>query len=344
MKKINLFFTVLFALIVMQNGFAQTSFRGFANTQFDQPLSGKDLNGAPQKNAFGIGQYDNYVTSQLSDRFSFLGEVVFEYDGKTARLDVERVIIKYEWNNAFNVQMGKFHTPLGYWNNAYHHGELLQPTMARPFAVKFEDEGGVMAVHTTGLSITGDNIGKLNFGYDVMVGNGIGSSPVWDNNNSKSVTMNFRIEPIEGIKLGASFYNDFVTANSVTPFREDTVKVGTNQNIFNGYLVIKKSNLEVISEYYKINNKNAMMGTTSHDAFFAYAGYTINKVTPYVQFDYMKYDTKDFMYLNNNKNLTTIGFRYELAPLAVFKAGYRFGNTQLGGDYNGVQAQIAWGF
>lgn len=329
-----------FSFVITVSVMAQeTRFRGFANTQFDYDGRNKQV-----PTGFGIGQFDNYVTSQLSDRISFLGETVFEYDGKTARLDVERVIIKYEWSNAFNLQMGKVHNPLGFWNNAYHHGELLQPTIARPFAVKFEDEGGVMAIHTTGLWATGDHIGKLNFGYDLMVGNGIGSSPVWDNNKAKSVTSNIRIEPIEGLKLGVSNYNDFISSGSSTPFRSgDTVTSNTNQNIYNAYLVLKKSNFEIISEYYKIQNSINKVNK-SHDAFFVYAGYTLNKLTPYFQYDFIHYDQSDVIYVANNKSLFTVGFRYELAPLAVFKLGYRGGTTQAGGVSNLLTAQIAWGF
>jgi hypothetical protein len=201
-----------------------------------------------------------------------------------------------------------------------------------------------MAIHTTGLWANGDNIGKLRLGYDLMVGNGIGSSPVWDNNNAKSITANLRIEPIEGLKLGVSTYNDFIAAGSSTPFRADTiVGVNTNQNIYNAYLVLKKSNIEVISEYYKIQNSNNKINK-SHDAFFVYAGYTINKFTPYVQYDYIKYDATDAIYVANNKSLYTIGCRVEIAPLAVFKIGYRGGITDLGGASNLLSAQIAWGF
>jgi len=51
---------------------------------------------------------------------------------------------------------------------------LLQPTISRPLLVKFEDEGGVLPIHNTGLWILGRDIGAMSFGYDFTTGNGIG--------------------------------------------------------------------------------------------------------------------------------------------------------------------------
>lgn len=153
----------------------ETTIRGFADVNFF--VSEKPSDHA----AFSLGQYDLYITSELNDRLSFLGEIVFEYD-EGFIVDVERVLIKYEWDNFFNVIVGKHHTPIGFWNTAYHHGSLLQATIQRPLLFRFEDEGGILPIHTTGILFQGSHIGRFKFGYDFMIGNGVGSTPVNDNN------------------------------------------------------------------------------------------------------------------------------------------------------------------
>ena len=78
-------------------------------------------------------------------------------DGVRARreqevvVDVERLQIAYRWSDALRLTAGRGHTALGYWNESYHHGKLLQPTVERPEVLKFEDDGGILPVHFVGL-------------------------------------------------------------------------------------------------------------------------------------------------------------------------------------------------
>lgn len=200
-------FILSLLLLLQQTSSAQeTKIRGFA----DVGLTSKDAGG---HFSFALGQYDIYITSELSDRIMFLGETVFEFD-EGWLVDVERVLIKYVVSDYLNVVVGKHHTPIGYWNTAYHHGSLLQPTARRPLLFRFEDEGGLLPIHTTGILFQGDYITKLKLGYDFMIGNGIGSTPVGDDNNAKSVAISLRARPIEGLLIGVSSYWDKISAGT----------------------------------------------------------------------------------------------------------------------------------
>ena len=88
--------------------------------------------GNNQPSAFAIGQYDLFVTSKLGERMHFPGETVFEYRDAGYGVDVERVIVSFDVSRAPQIGIGKHHIPIGYWNTAYHHGALLQPTAERP--------------------------------------------------------------------------------------------------------------------------------------------------------------------------------------------------------------------
>src|ERR1051326_2579625 len=182
-----------------------TSFKGFTDLNYSA---------SSDNNHFALGEYDQFVQSQLTDHISFLGEAIFVVEEKDFELYMMKSIATYEFSNYFKVAIGRHHTPIGYWNTAYHHGVVIQPTINRSDPFIFDHMGGMMPTHTVGLLISGDYITKLNFGYDIMIGNGIGSTPVEDNNDQKSVTMNVHFEPVKNVKLILSGYHDFISAGT----------------------------------------------------------------------------------------------------------------------------------
>ena len=141
---------------------AQTTFKGFADANY---------NVTNKNNTFAIGEYDQFVTSQLTDHISFLGEAVFTYEESGFEVYVMRAIATYQFSNYFKVGIGRHHTPIGYWNTEYHHGVVIQPTINRSDPFIFDHMGGMMPTHTVGVLISGDYITNLNFGYDLLIGN-----------------------------------------------------------------------------------------------------------------------------------------------------------------------------
>ena len=88
---------------------------------------------------------------------------------------MERARLKYEYREWLSVIVGKMHTPVNYWNDVYHHGRLWFPVIDRPRSF-----GTSVPIHTLGLRLQGQNIGKLRFGYDLVIGNGMSSNDVTD--------------------------------------------------------------------------------------------------------------------------------------------------------------------
>jgi hypothetical protein len=184
--------------------------------------------------AFTLGQLDLFVTSDVSEKFRFLSEIVFEAGPNPSNLfnvDLERYLLQYSPNEYFNLSVGRFHTAIGYYNTAYHHSTWFQTTTGRPFMFAFEDEGGILPVHTVGASATGRiPSGDLGLHYVAEVGNGRASSnslaePVQnavDENNHKALNVALFARPraIHGLQFGMSAYRDVLTPQASSPIGE----------------------------------------------------------------------------------------------------------------------------
>jgi hypothetical protein len=103
--------------------------------------------------SFALGTLSFLVTGELERHFVSTAEFALEYDDRTNQVgvDIERHHVGWLGEHFF-VYAGRVHTAFGYWNNAYHHGKWLQPNMERPRWIAFEDSGGLLPIHTIGLS------------------------------------------------------------------------------------------------------------------------------------------------------------------------------------------------
>src|SRR5713101_3648977 len=88
-------------------------FRGFADADF----SATDQKGAPS--GFNLGQLDLHLASPLSQKISYFGEMTFNAHPNGYTVEVERSIIRYDYNDYFKLSFGRYHTPIGYWNTAF---------------------------------------------------------------------------------------------------------------------------------------------------------------------------------------------------------------------------------
>lgn len=150
---------------------------GFSDFSF----SATDQKGS--KSGFKEGQFILHFSSALSPKVSFYGEVSL-----TARADagtgtpaatgfnteVERTIIRFDQNDYFKVSLGRYHTPINWWNTAFHHGLWLQTSINRPEMTQFG--GQFIPVHFVGGLIEGMLPAHgFNINYNFGLGNGRGS-------------------------------------------------------------------------------------------------------------------------------------------------------------------------
>ena len=192
--------------------------RGFS----DVDLRGGTLHGDPASTtSFALGQVNLFVTSDVSDKFKFLSEVVFEAGTDNVfGVDIERLLLTYNFNDYFNLSVGRYHTAIGFYNTAYHHSTWFQTATGRPFLFAFEDQGGILPIHNVGASLTGKiPSGRFGLHYVAEVGNGRAyktPEPVQntvDENSHKAVNFAVFARPdsIPGLQAGVSVYYDHLT-------------------------------------------------------------------------------------------------------------------------------------
>jgi hypothetical protein len=340
-------YAIIFSLFIATlAGFAQeTQIKGFSDSQVGNvSFPGGSSNG------FAIGQFDLFITSRIDDKTTFLAETVFEWnsDDNKWTLDVERVIARYSFTNAINVSAGKFHTPFGYWNNAYHHGALIQPTIQRPNIVRFEDEGGFLPIHQVGLQLDGAFESKLNIGYNVMLSNGQSQgNSGGDFKRQAPLAINWAVnmEPVNGLKFIVSGLANKIPAGSTTyqgnKLNEDSFYQMYNASVayFLGSLPI-----ELCAEYYNISNTITSSGTTRMNGLFGYVGFNKYKVIPYLVYNNIRYEDGEKFFEKSDLDAFTFGARYSLSPKSVIKLEYTNDKTELTGTSDLIRAQFAIGF
>lgn len=331
--KLKLVLTGLTSLFIGAIAQAQnTQIRGFVDVTA----------GYNKKATFGFGEQDLFITSTINDRISFLGETVFKYDSTENTefaISVERVIITYNLYGNHDAVAGKVHTPLNYWNDTYHHGRVFFPTIDRPMLF----QARIVPMHTTGVGLQGNDLGKARFGYNLFVGNGLGSGEVADNDQAKSVSAAVHIKPVDRMKLGLSYYYDYISEGA--DVHGMIAHTDVNQHLMTGSAAMFGKKFEFLTEGTVGLNHTDMGGTKTTLAGYAYAGYKIKeRYVPYLRYDNIQYENGEMFYMKNNTQSFVAGFRFEISYLAVIKLEYQHINYEIGADVDKVTAQFAIGF
>ena len=351
--KINLYALTFLLLLGLLLGTApraaaqRTQIRGFADA-YSSYQNGKV--------SFGLGEQDLFITSEITERLSFLGETVFKFSPESPTdfdISVERIILKYNYTGNHSVLLGKHHTPINYWNDTYHHGRVFFPTIDRPLLFAL----GIIPLHTTGVSLQGQNLGALRFGYDAMLGNGIGSGDIADNNPVKSLTLAVHIKPTDGMRLGASYYHDAISKGSAPHSHGGgggglmpVTLTRVNQDILTGSISYNDSifskKFELLAETSMVNNRSDSLGTQRAMATYAYVGLRLTeKIIPYVRVDDIRFTNNREVYFMDNKTQSFVGgLRYEMSYLAVLKLEYQRTKSHMYPIADKVTFQIAVGF
>ena len=246
-------------------------------------------------------------------------------------IDIERLAVQWRPKDWFNVEFGRFHTAMGYYNTAFHHGTWFQTAAARPSFLEYEDSGGLVPVHTVGLSIHGNlPSGKWNLAYFFEVGNGrsynnTGSNPVQnliDGNNFKSVNVGLIAKPdwFPGGQFGAGLYHDTVTPDGLAR---------TDELIPNAHIIYHNSTWELMLEGFLIRHQPKHEQTHYSPMAYAQLGRKFGLWTPYARFTYVNASRNDLIYtaILGRGGLhygPSIGLRYDVSAYLALKAQYDY--------------------
>jgi hypothetical protein len=317
--------------------------RGFGDVNF---------RGIEQKGStasFALGQLDLFVTSDVSERFKLLSEIVFEADQHNSfGVDIERLLLQYSPNDLFKLSAGRYHTAIGYYNTAYHHSTWLQTAMGRPFLFQFEDGGGILPIHNVGLSASGlIPSGKLQLHYVAEVGNGRASiSPaaeavqnVVDENNGKSV--NFALfatpEAVRGLQVGFSAYHDHLSPANAP-------RIG--ELIFDAYAVLVRPNFEWLNEGLLI--RHALDGTSrvfNTPGFYTQISKRFGSYRPYLRYQYVNESDLEPAFPNVGRQQgPSVGLRFDASESVALKLQFDHTDQRHLPSYNSLGLQLAFTF
>jgi hypothetical protein len=302
----------------------------------------------PIHNTFQIGEFDLFLSSRLSSKVSAISEIVIGTDPTNVwGLDIERLQITYKANPYFAVSGGRYHTAIGYYNTAFHHGTWFQTATGRPFIYFFEDSGGILPVHSVGITATGlvPHTGRLELYWIAAVGNGRSSDPslqpvqnFLSDKNHKSVNFAWFVKPqwISGWQIGGSYYRDRLVPANVAHVDEGIASL---------YAVYTNSPWEWLNEALWLNHK--MDGAAK--SFNSPLSYTqisrkFGVYRPYFRFQYINVPTDDPVSIFTGRyEGPSAGLRMDFTEYAALKVQYNR-LYQRGGRLpeNGVDMQVAF--
>lgn len=307
---------------------------GFSDVEYQVESVRPDAASNTTRNFFRLGDLDLFLSSQLSEKVSFLSEVLIEFEDQGGNIvDVERLLLKYEYADWLNGSAGRGHTPIGYWNTHYHHGSWLQTTVERPLLFEFEDEGGILPLHFVGLELSGRS-SDTDFGlvdYAALVSNGRGRTTEaiqlgTDLNDSKMWTFRLGYRPgfLEGLEIGASVLGDEIPPNSDAMGRGGRI----DELIAGGYLTYLLDPWELLVEGQMIRHRDRGLDETFYSSGgYAQLAYRYKKLQPYYRFDLLRIDPDDPFFrdlsIAQDTDQHTFGVRWDWASFAALKLEYR---------------------
>jgi hypothetical protein len=305
--------------------------------------------GAPAHNTFQAGEFDLFITSKLSDHLDFVSEIVFGSDQTNVfSIDLERYLLTYRKNEYFKIGAGRYHTAIGYYNTAYHHGTWFGTAEGRPFMYYYEDSGGLLPVHNVGITAEGlvPGTGSLHVHWIAEGGNGRASSPnaiepvqnYLSDRNHKSYNLAFYLKPewAPGLQVGGSYYRDRL------------VPVGArdvSETITSAYAVYISPKWEFLNEAVLLTNKEDGVTTPFHTPLmYTQISRGFGKYRPYFRYQYVNSPANDPINVYTDRYQgPSVGVRWDFSDFAAFKLQYNR-LDQRAATSNSVNAQMGFTF
>ena len=327
------------------HGFADVQYQRFTLPRADNRTSG-----------FAIDNLDFFITPNFG-RVKMLAELNFEVNaGGALDTDLERLQLGYTFTDAATLWMGRFHTPYGYWNTAFHHGAQIQ-VVTRPRFVDFEDKGGVLPAHSVGLWATGRMpAGPGKFQYDAYFANGsrildgvVDFNAMRDDNGNKAVGGNVGYRfggALDGLLVGLHGLRE-----EVDVYNGDALAAKTRLAFVGGYYYLDMDPWESIAEYYRFRNQDLSGDSGTHNSWAAFLqlGYTLaERWTPYYRWEQAELSQSDPYFTSqvsgNPYKRHVVGLKYALNPNTALKLEANTTRERFGPEekkYTETRAQFA---
>src|SRR3984893_6048437 len=296
---------------------------------------------------FYTGDFDLLLTSRINDKASVLSEIVFgEEDAQKFGVDLERVLLKYDYNDHLKLSFGRYHTGIGYYN--FNSGSWGQTTADRPLIMEYANDGGLLPTQAVGLSITGKiPSGRLDLNHIAEYGSSdtirpdLTGSTVDDENNSNHINVGLfaRPESIPGLQIGGSIYHDKIS---------DTVdgsSLRVSQTIVNAHVVYVRHGVEFLNEGFLIRHAYEGSSTVYNtSAFYSEISKQFHRIRPFFRYQYINANQQGLFDDVALRHGPAFGARYDFNDFIAFKA--QLDHTLRKGlpDLNGLHTQLAFTF
>lgn len=325
-------------------------FRGFSDFDYGrawfekQPPTG--LVGSPH--SFNVGDFDLFTNTRISEHWSVLGEVLVTSDfSNEFSVEMDRLLFSYKPSEYFNFGFGKFNTALGYYPAAFNRARYFQTATSRPIMYGDEDNGGILPVHSIGLTSTGKiPSGVLGLHWIAELLNGRASAhpdvPVQnfvDEGNGKAVNFALYAKPLgwRGFQTGFSVYHD-------TLHPEGLPTIG--ENVYTAHAVYVGAKLEFLNEASIV--RHTLKGTSEvYRSLTGYSqlSYAFGKLRPFVRYDYQNVPSSEPLFVNIGRmNGPSFGINRHVSNYVVLKLQYGRLNQLGHPTANDLQAQLAFAF
>lgn len=304
---------------------------------------------------FNLGQYVLHTNSLLSRNMQFFSELSLTPRADVGQgnppaagyaADVERAILRYDQSDLLRVSVGRYHTPINWWNTAYHHGLWLQTTIFRPEMAKFG--GQFIPVHFVGGLLEGSvPSGGLGLNYKVGLGNGRSSvvsraGDFGDSNNALAWLLNLYVRPerLYGLQVGGAVYRDNINLLSGRRF---------NEWITSAHVVLETETPEIIAEYAHVNHKELGGASANSDAWYIQGAYRLpwanKKFKPYFRYERIWVPRGEPVFTAVPSLVGSLGgVRWDFADFAALKVEYRDFRHSVPPNSTGFFAQVSYVF
>jgi len=293
-------------------------FRGF--TDFDYTTSDEPSG----TTGFDLGQVVLHMVSPLARKVNYFGEVSVTPRNTGYGIEVERSFVRYDHNDFFKVSVGRFHTQIGYWNTAFHHGLWLQTTVGRPDQIRFGTT--FVPVHFVGAQVEGKiPSGDAGLGYSAAVGNGRSEilSRAGDNgdlnpNRAWIAQLMARPTHLYGLEVGSSVYHDVLSNSSGLEFKEWIVS---------GYGALTRETPELIGEVILVRHEDMAGVDFDSYSFYVQGAYRLpgaaSMFKPYARYEQMDIADAEPVFTLSDEQVVIGGLRMDVAELVAIKVEYR---------------------
>ena len=299
------------------------------------------------QDGFAVGQAVGHLSAYLGQGFGVFAEVSATGKDSGYSMEVERMIVKYDFSDQLKVSAGRYHTPIGYWNSSFHHGAWLQTTTSRPEMVKFGSK--ILPIHFVGLLAEGNiPTSKLGLSYKAGFGNGrhenIGrAGDAGDINGDKAWMVQLQIAPDRyyGLAAGIGYYNDEVAPGDRPPIEEGTISA---------FVAWTRESPEIIVEYLRSDHESLADRSNSGDvnAWYAQFAYRLkgdkSLWKPYARLEDTDVDATDPLLFDQGLDYDAriLGVRWDFNPYAAAKFEYRNEEFDNGGTENNFRVQLSF--